>query len=301
MRHHTPDQSPDQSPVRAPAFRRLLAGLAAGATLLAGTLVLGVATAAPAAAEKWPGHPGRTLVDHVVKPGETATGLAVRYHAWTAELVRLNRLGPGGHLVVGQKLRIPVVDAAVTDKPQAGKPKAGKPKAGKPKADKPKSSKPTSTKPRTPKQRAWDRKMRAAGWDHWRHSRRAIKRMIFTEARRQGVPPRLAQAVAWMESGWHQPVVSEAGAIGVMQVLPETGEWMELYAGRELNLRNTHDNILAGVLLLAVLADHTRNERQQVAAYYQGLGAVQEHGLFEESKRYLRGVRAIRQKLHTLP
>ena len=66
-----------------------------------------------AEATPWPGHPDRTIVRHTVRPGETATGLAVRYHAWTAELLRLNRLGSTGVIHQGQVLRIPVVLSAV--------------------------------------------------------------------------------------------------------------------------------------------------------------------------------------------
>ena len=50
---------------------------------------------------------------HTVRPGDTATGLAVRYHAWTDELLRLNHLGSRGTLHRGQVLRIPVVLSAV--------------------------------------------------------------------------------------------------------------------------------------------------------------------------------------------
>ncbi len=60
----------------------------------------------------WPLHPGRRLVRHTVRPGDTATGLAVRYHAWTRELRSLNHLGRHGTLYVGQRIRIPVVVAA---------------------------------------------------------------------------------------------------------------------------------------------------------------------------------------------
>ena len=97
-------------------------------TALTATLVPGLATepaqatdrpspraAAPASVARsspWPGHPDRTIVRHLVRPGETAAGLAVRYHAWTAELIRLNRLGPAGTLYRGQVLRIPVVVSA---------------------------------------------------------------------------------------------------------------------------------------------------------------------------------------------
>ena len=126
--------------------------------------------------------------------------------------------------------------------------------------------------------------------------------MIVATARRHGVPPNLALAVSWQESGWQMHRTSSAHAIGAMQVLPATGAWMSLYAGRPLKLRHTRDNVLAGVLLLGVLDDQTRTRRRQVAAYYQGLGAVREHGLYRETKRYVRNVRAIHQRLrHGLP
>ena len=87
-----------------------LAGHLAGAVSLATA-----ATMLPSAAEAtaWPGHPDRSIVRHAVRPGETATGLAVRYHAWTDELIRLNRLGSRATLYRGQVLRIPVVVSAV--------------------------------------------------------------------------------------------------------------------------------------------------------------------------------------------
>jgi LysM repeat protein len=261
--------------------------------------VLAVLPAAPAAAERWPGHPGRTIVKHVVKPGDTATGLAVRYHAWTAELLRLNGLSESSYLIVGETLRIPVVDAAVR-KHRAKRHHAKHHRARQQhaKREHPKQHHRKEHRVhRSPQQRALAHRMRAAGWEHWRHSRATVKRLIAAEARRQGVQPRLAQAIGWMESGWYQPVISSAGAIGVMQVLPGTGEWMSLYAGRTLDLRNTHDNIKAGVLLLKVLDDHTRNARHQIGAYYQGLGAVQRHGLYDETRRYVDNVQAIQRRL----
>ena len=47
-------------------------------------------------------------------------------------------------------------------------------------------------------------------------------------ARVYGVDPSLARALAWMESGFQQDVISNVGAIGVMQLLPETWEFVDL-------------------------------------------------------------------------
>jgi soluble lytic murein transglycosylase-like protein len=199
----------------------------------------------------------------VVRPGDTATGLATRYHAWTRELVALNHLGPAGTLRVGQKVRIPVVVSAAARHRAPATPAA--------------PAAPAATRPAVDPS--------TQGWRRWRMSRDEVKAAIGREAGRRGVPVRLAQAVAWQESGWHQPVTSSAGALGVMQVLPATGLWMSLYAGRPLDLRETHDNITAGVTLLAV------------AAYYQGLGAVRRHGIAPGTRPYVASVLAIRDRL----
>ena len=63
----------------------------------------------------------------------------------------------------------------------------------------------------------------------------------------------------------------------------------------DLNAGVRHD--AAGVLLLGVLDDHTRNRRHQVGAYYQGLGAVSEHGLYGETQAYVANVLAIQERL----
>lgn len=243
-------------------------------------LAVTVLVAAPAEARgrPWPGHPDRTLVGHVVRPGETATGLAVRFHAWTRELVALNRLGPDARLRAGERIRIPVVVSAARKHRSA--PAAASPPAATPVA------RPTRAE-----------QLRAQGWRHWRMTRDQVRQALVHEARRLGVPEKLALAVGWQESGWHQPLRSSAGALGVMQVLPGTGLWMSLYAGRPLDLHETHDNITAGVTLLRVLLDETRTTRRAVAAYYQGLGAVRRHGLYPESRRYVASVLAVRDRL----
>ena len=111
------------------------------------------------------------------------------------------------------------------------------------------------------------------------------------------MPPALALGIAWQEFGWQQRRVSRAGALGVMQVMPDTGHWMRWYAGRRLRLRDTHDNIQAGILTLRVLRSWTKHDRNAIAAYYQGLGAVRRHGYYEDTKRYVRAVRAHERRL----
>ena len=85
--------------------------------------------------------------------------------------------------------------------------------------------------------------------------------MIVATARRHGVDPRLALAVGWQESGWNQRQVSVANAIGVMQVIPSSGQWASEMAGRRLNLLNTQDNITAGVVILRSLTRSANDPR----------------------------------------
>lgn len=236
-----------------------------------------VSAATPAAIARptlrpWPGHPDRHLVVHVVRRGDTATGLAKRYRAWTRELIALNRLGKGARLHVGKRVLIPVVTSVARAQQPRKRATAPKKKAARPAAV----------------VRPW----RNAGM-----SRNQVRDLIVRTAKKHGVPPHLALAVAWHESGWRQPLVSSAGAIGVMQVLPSTGEWMRPYAGRRLQLHDTRDNVLAGVLTLKVLRANTRSDRRAIAAYYQGLGAVRRHGIYPVSRPYVANVQAVRARI----
>jgi hypothetical protein len=235
-----------------------------------------VVSAGEAQATRWPGHPDRTLVRHEVTPGETATALAVRYHAWTAELIALNHLGPRGALRRGQVVRIPVVVSAARRSGQHVSRHHTRP------AHKKHRPPPLLLHPTTPPK----------GWRDADLTRLQVHDLVARVARHYGVPPRLALAIAWQESGWQQRRVSVAGALGVMQVMPDTGRWMRWYAGRQLRLRDTHDNIQAGVLTLRTLRSWTKKDVTAIAAYYQGLGSVRRRGWFDDTKSYVRAVLA---------
>jgi LysM repeat protein len=115
-----------------------------------------------------------------------------------------------------------------------------------------------------------------------------VNALLLHVANEVGVDPKLVKAVAWMESGWHQGVVSPTGAVGLMQVEPYTGEWVSRYlAGRSLNLRLAADNVLAGTLLLHhLLAVHDGKVADALAAYYQGDASISRHGLYDDTRRY---------------
>jgi LysM repeat protein len=126
-------------------------------------------------------------------------------------------------------------------------------------------------------------------------SRATIRQMISAAARRHGVPSSLALALAWQESGFQQRVVSPADAIGVMQVLPSTARSLGRMHGRTFNLLRASDNIDAGVLLLRDLLAATGSASKAMAGYYQGLGSVNRIGLLEETKRYIKNVQVLQR------
>jgi hypothetical protein len=244
-------------------------GTTALTTLLTTAVVAGGALTAPAHADHERLPDGRHLEVHTVQPGDTATGLAVRYHAWTAELIAHNHLGPSAGLTVGERIEIPVVTAAVP--------------RGKPAPRQHRSQDHAATTPS---------RHRVADPPRWR-----VHRAIVRVSRRQGVDPQLSLAVSWQEAGWQMHHVSSDGAVGAMQVLPSTTKWMELYVGRDLKGHRLRDNVAAGVTLLDVLAAQTVSRARQVGAYYQGLGAVRRHGLYDDTRAYVDNVLAIKHRL----
>jgi len=113
-----------------------------------------------------------------------------------------------------------------------------------------------------------------------------------------GVDPHLVRALAWMESGYQQELVSVAGAVGVMQVTPSTWSYVEdVLLGRPV----THDlegNIEVGVVFLRHLLREFGDDRTlALAAYYQGERSVRERGVLPESRLYVADVLALAQRL----
>lgn len=119
-----------------------------------------------------------------------------------------------------------------------------------------------------------------------------IHNMIVATAKKYGVSPTLALGIAWQESGWQQSAVSVCDAIGTMQVMPETGSWASDLAGQKLDLLKPQDNITAGVVTLRYLTEHAKNTDEAIGSYYEGLGAVQEHGFYDDTRAYVNSVKA---------
>jgi hypothetical protein len=124
-----------------------------------------------------------------------------------------------------------------------------------------------------------------------------VERMLGRWARRYGVSPSLVRAVAWMESGFQWDVRSSAGAWGVMQVIPPTWRFVEdVLLGHDVR-RTARGNIRVGILYLRyLLREFGGSKRLALAAYYQGPRAVRRHGLYLETRVYVRTVLALRRR-----
>jgi soluble lytic murein transglycosylase-like protein len=117
-------------------------------------------------------------------------------------------------------------------------------------------------------------------------------------ATQNGVPASLARAIAWQESGFDNGAVSSVGARGVMQVMPGTLAWINGHLSpRALSSSSAADNVQAGTLYLQHLLRETGGDPDQAAAaYYQGLASVRARGMYDDTRRYVQNVRALRAR-----
>jgi soluble lytic murein transglycosylase-like protein len=122
--------------------------------------------------------------------------------------------------------------------------------------------------------------------------------MIRDAAMRRSLSPELVEAIARVESDFNPYEVSEKGALGLLQVMPETGARFGVARER---LFDPQANLAAGTAYLAWLRDRYHGELDLIlAAYNAGEGAVDEHhGIppFRETQQYVKRVRAAVRQL----
>lgn len=97
-------------------------------------------------------------------------------------------------------------------------------------------------------------------------------------AEKYDVPANLIYAVIDTESGFRADAISPVGAVGLMQLMPVTFEWLTEYQLREnLLARNISDpetNVRYGVFYLRWLYDRYGHWEEACAAYNAGHGKV---------------------------
>jgi len=108
-------------------------------------------------------------------------------------------------------------------------------------------------------------------------------------AKETGLDPELIHAVIKVESGYDPAAVSPKGAMGLMQLMPDTA--------RELGVKNAHDpaeNILAGARYLSKLIEANGGSVEKgLWAYNAGQKRVQQGILPAETEQYIARVKGI--------
>jgi hypothetical protein len=123
-------------------------------------------------------------------------------------------------------------------------------------------------------------------------TQREIDAAIDQAATRHNVDPNLVRAVIKVESNFNPNAVSRTGAMGLMQLMPQTA--------RSLNVANpfdTEQNVDAGVRHLKKLMESYGGDvRLTLAAYNAGAGAVaRSAGVphFRETRNYVKRITAL--------
>ena len=113
--------------------------------------------------------------------------------------------------------------------------------------------------------------------------------LVTENALRHSLRPELVRAVIQVESGFDPRATSPKGAMGLMQLMPQTA--------RELGVVDAYDpaqNIRGGTAYLRQLLDRYGDEQLALAAYNAGSGTVDKYGRtippYRETRNYVRKV-----------
>jgi LysM repeat protein len=126
----------------------------------------------------------------------------------------------------------------------------------------------------------------------------AVPAVLDEWSSRLGVDKHLVRALAWMESGYQTTIVSPAGAIGVLQTLPSTREYVENVLKGGPIPQTLDGDVEVGVLYLKHLLDVFHgDEALALAGWYQGERAVRKHGPYKVTRPFVANVLALRTRM----
>ena len=106
--------------------------------------------------------------------------------------------------------------------------------------------------------------------------------LILESSSRHGVDPLLTCAIIKCESNWDTSITSDAGAVGLMQLMPATSAELADYglvdgwAYDPTNLTDAGTNIEYGCAYLSQLQSQLGSTDEVIAAYNAGPGSVEE-------------------------
>jgi len=96
-------------------------------------------------------------------------------------------------------------------------------------------------------------------------------------AQRFGIPERWIRAVLRAESAGDVRAISSAGALGLMQVMPDTWTGLRVRYRLGRDPHDPHDNIMAGAAYLREMWDRYGDVGAMLAAYNAGPGRYDDH------------------------
>jgi LysM repeat protein len=212
--------------------------------------------------------PASNAGSYVVQPGDTLSAIAARAGTSVAELAAANGIDPNEPLLSGAVLRLSGASSEATQ-------------SGTSSAEAAPAAEGSSNAPPYPT------------------AETVTPSEVGSIAAENGVPPSLAEAIAYQESGFNNSLTSSADARGVMQVLPETWNWIgkTLAGPTPLAPASAASNVRGGVLLLHSLLNEAGGDSALAAAgYYQGLSSVLEAGEEPATEQYVGNVLALQQQ-----
>lgn len=115
-----------------------------------------------------------------------------------------------------------------------------------------------------------------------------INEVIERQSARHDVSPELIRAVVAQESGGNPGAMSKAGAIGLMQLMPDTARSLGV------NPYDMEQNVDGGIRYLKEMAKRFDSLDEVLAAYNAGPGAVQKFGgvpPYAETQDYVKKIR----------
>jgi soluble lytic murein transglycosylase-like protein len=246
---------------------------------------------------------------HEVQPGETLSAIALRYGVDLEALAAANGIANPDLIFAGQVLTIAESSAAVPPPGGAVAPPAGRLYLVEPGDTLSAIALAHGTTPAAiaaangidDHDRIFAGQLlqlpppdRAPAGGAW--SRPAIEALLRDAAAEYGIPPAILLGLAWLESGWNQAMVSPAGAVGIMQIMPATAAWgLEYLAPDATNWRtDPGDNIRLGAAIFAHMLWQAGYDLEiALAFYYQGWWSIEQFGIFDETLHYVDNVLAI--------
>ena len=133
--------------------------------------------------------------------------------------------------------------------------------------------------------------------------REYLRPILIRYAQENGLPADMVMALAWVESSWRRGAVSDVGAVGVMQLMPNTVEYVSkklLGLRSNLDPRNPTSNVRMGARYMKhLLAQNRGNLRQALIAYNQGLTSLRVNGSYSMAERYADRVLALRPQFRS--